>query len=399
MALDGVRFVRDGPSIPVELLHTLEEGNLTIFCGAGVSRCCGLPDFSGLVNEVCARLHRPMQTDENELFKRNSFDATLGLIENRIGKSLLRRTVADILDIKPGSDLETHKALLNLGTSAKKHLRLVTTNFDRAFELAASPDKPTFDYAPYLPLPGVDWNSVVHLHGGLGSTRDPDAKALVLTSADFGRAYITEGWASHFLTELFRRSAAVLFIGYSVSDPAIRYIVDAFAADRGDQRSHVAVAYILSGAAVPAEDERTWKSRGIEPISYNPRDNHVLLHETLRNCAAQYRTGFFDRASIVLKYGSRSPIGSLDREAISQITWALKDATGHAARRFAELTPPAPIDWLDILGAEGLLSLSGPAQKSVLAVNWLPASYLTPSLHRATEVFAGGSVLIWLRRN
>ena len=106
--------------MPVELLHTLEEGVLTIFCGSGVSRCCGLPDFSGLVTEVCTRLGRPMQPDEKELFDRGSLDATLGLIENRIGKSLLRRAVADILDIKPGSDLETHKALLNLATSAQK---------------------------------------------------------------------------------------------------------------------------------------------------------------------------------------------------------------------------------------------------------------------------------------
>jgi NAD-dependent SIR2 family protein deacetylase len=223
MANNGVRFAKDGPLIPVELLHTLEEGELTIFCGAGVSRCCGLPDFRGLVNEVCCRMNRPMQPDEKELFDRDLFDAALGLIESRIGP-WLRRTVAEILEVKAGSDLQTHEALLELATSAQKRVRLVTitTNCDRAFEMAGASGKPTFDYAPYLPLPGREWNSVVHLHGGLGNAKDTDRKSLVLTSADFGRAYITEGWASRFLTELFRRSAAVLFVGYSVSDPAIR---------------------------------------------------------------------------------------------------------------------------------------------------------------------------------
>src|ERR1035438_5604224 len=161
MASNGVRFAKDGPLIPVELLHVLEEGKLTIFCGAGVSRRCQLPDFPGLVNDICTRLGRPLQPDEKELFDRDLFDAALGLIENRIAKPLLRRTVAEILDVKADSDLETHKALLNLAYTAQKHLRLVTTNFDCAFELAASPAKPAFDYAPYLPLPGADWDSVV----------------------------------------------------------------------------------------------------------------------------------------------------------------------------------------------------------------------------------------------
>jgi hypothetical protein len=62
--MDGVKFTKDGPSIPVELLQRLEEGRLTIFAGAGVSRRCGLPDFSNLVMRACELLNRPMQADE-----------------------------------------------------------------------------------------------------------------------------------------------------------------------------------------------------------------------------------------------------------------------------------------------------------------------------------------------
>ena len=98
------------------------------------------------------------------------------------------------------------------------------------------------------------WSSVLHLHGRLGNSRDPNGESLVFTSADFGRAYITEGWASRFLAELFRRTSAVLFIGFSVSDPAVRYIVDAFAADRSNAGAHVAEAYILAGAATGQSD-------------------------------------------------------------------------------------------------------------------------------------------------
>jgi hypothetical protein len=350
----GVKFAKDGPSIPIELLQSLEDGNLVVFCGAGISRYLGLPDFKGLVSRICAELNRPLQPDEETIQQAGAYDLALGLIENRIGKTLLRRAVAQVLDIKKDSDLSTHKALLQLATTKNGQTRLVTTNFDRAFELARD-GHCSFDYAPYIPHPDKTWNSIVHLHGGLGNPRDRDGSSLVFTSADFGRAYLTEAWAGRFLAELFRRSSAILFVGYSVSDPAVRYTVDAFAADRSGQADRIAKAYLL---APGSETAQTWSSRGIEPIIYDDRDDHGLLHQTLRNCAKRYRSGFFDRDSIVLEYGSQNPLSGLEPEAISQITWALNDGSGHAARRFGELDPTPPIDWLDILEEAGLFQIA-----------------------------------------
>lgn len=88
-----------------------------------------------------------------------------------------------------------------------------------------------FAYAPYLPVPRATWQGIVHLHGGCGDANDGNHDNLTFTAADFGRAYLTEGWAARFLTELFLRTRAILFVGYSVSDPVIKYIVEAFAAE------------------------------------------------------------------------------------------------------------------------------------------------------------------------
>jgi hypothetical protein len=350
----GVQFAKDGPFIPTELLHALEKGDLVVFCGAGISRYLGLPDFKGLVARVCEVLNRPLQPDEEQIQESGAFDLALGLIENRIGKALLRFAVRRVLDVNKDADLSTHKALLQLATTKRGQNHLVTTNFDRAFEFAQSGGC-VFDYAPYLPTPDTTWSSVIHLHGGLGDPRDLNGSSLVFTSADFGRAYITEAWASRFLSELFRRASAILFVGYSVSDPAVRYIVDAFAADRSGQTDRIAKAYLLIGGS---DNTQTWSNRGIEPIVYDPREGHRLLHETLKNFAKRYRSGFFDRESIVLEYGTQSPLGGLDSEAISQITWALGDKSGHAARCFADLIPSPPIDWLDILEEADLLKMA-----------------------------------------
>ena len=49
---------------------------------------------------------------------------------------------------------------------------------------------------------------------------------MVLTDADFGRAYLTDGWASRFLVELFR-STTVMFVGYSHDDTVMKYLARA----------------------------------------------------------------------------------------------------------------------------------------------------------------------------
>ena len=387
----GVKFIKDGPSIPLGLLQAFEAGKVVIFCGAGVSRRCGLPGFKGLVTSVCKHLTRQMEPDEQQLFAEKSFDGALGLIENRIGKPPLRRAVRQALELNEDSDFSTHQALLKLAISKEGHLRLVTTNFDKAFLKADFSGKPEFDYAPYLPVPGHGWSSVVHLHGGFGNERERADESLVLTSADFGRAYITEGWASRFLSELFRRAGAILFVGYSVSDPAIRYIVDAFAADRAGREAKVAEAFIFVGAEdnEAAQRARTWKSRGIEPIVYDPRDNHWLLHETLESLAKKYTTGFFDRDSIVLEYASQSPLGGLEQEAISQVTWALRDESGHAARTFSRMEPPPSLEWLEFLEEAGLFDLVPPDVGTFSPVGPTPAVNLIGSLHPVSLALCG----------
>ena len=52
-----MRFIKDGPSIPDELLIARDEGRVVFLCGAGVSRArAGLSDFFGLASDVIRTL-------------------------------------------------------------------------------------------------------------------------------------------------------------------------------------------------------------------------------------------------------------------------------------------------------------------------------------------------------
>ena len=55
-----MRFLKDGPSIPDDLLIARDEGRVVFFCGAGVSKArAGLSDFFGLAEEVIRRFGVP----------------------------------------------------------------------------------------------------------------------------------------------------------------------------------------------------------------------------------------------------------------------------------------------------------------------------------------------------
>ena len=87
--------------------------------------------------------------------------------------------------------------------------------------------------APLLPIPkDGKWNGLVYLHGLLPKVlNEHDLNQLVVSSGDFGLAYLTERWAARFVGELFR-NYIVCFVGYSIGDPVLRYMMDALAADR-----------------------------------------------------------------------------------------------------------------------------------------------------------------------
>lgn len=353
-----MKWVVGGPELPPKLLQLVEDGRLVFFCGAGISRPCGLPDFKGLVEAVFERTHQSMVDLEREAFDNGQYDRVLGLVESRIGAEFVRKAVVGTLHLDPNADLPTHSALIDLARTRDGTYRLVTTNFDRGFEFAARGAGVTLDAGPRLPVPKPGaWNSIVHLHGRI-SDADPEGRSLVLTTADFGAAYLTERWASRFLTELFRRFS-VLFVGYSLNDPVVRYMMDALAADRaaGDV---VGEAFVLDGCTEAAAEQtaRAWNAKGVIPLLYDSRDNHAALHETLVKWAACHRRGLLGKESIVQELGGKSPTRPFDQDpVVSQVVWAMREESAHVASVFARLDPPPPVEWLRVFQEQGLLAL------------------------------------------
>jgi len=385
-----MQFVKDGPDIPIDILQAQEEGSLVFFCGAGVSFAAKLPGFKGLVELVYESAGEEKNRQEKREFAASNYDRVLGLLENRLQPGIVRSTIISSLSLTTFSNLKTHNALLILAKNKKGAYRLVTTNFDQGFILAGA-DEDEVDFAPKLPVPkDSKWNSLVHLHGLIRSS-DSEGENLIVTSADFGAAYLTEGWASRFVTELFQRFT-VLFIGYSIEDPVMRYVLDALAADRskGDQ---IHEAYVLAGykGVQKNEIEEEWHSRSVIPILYNQRSNHSALHRSLDAWANVARDGLSGKKHLITRHARTTPKSPFGEE-VSQVCWALRENDGTTARHFANLDPTPSIEWLEILETEGLLAHTYSDDQKLLAVPLVDHGNITanPSpLHPVTKALAG----------
>lgn len=353
-----MQFVTHGPDIPDALLQAHEDGRVVFFCGAGISYPAGLPGFKGLVEEIY-RLNGTALTDiEREAFERGQYDATLDLLERRLpGQRLaVRRALAQALKpkLRRKGAVDTQAALLCLARSREGALRLVTTNFDRVFHVAAKRTSQAFQAyaAPMLPVPkNSRWNGLVYLHGLLLEKVDDTAlNRLVVTSGDFGLAYLTERWAARFVSELFR-NYVVCFVGYSINDPVLRYMMDALAADR--MLGEVTPQAWALGDCEPGQEHRKtieWEAKGVTPILYNvPAGSydHSALHQTLHAWAGTYRDGVQGKESIIVKHALARPQDSTQSDNfVGRMLWAISDKSGLPAKRFADFNPAPSLDWL-----------------------------------------------------
>jgi hypothetical protein len=352
-----MQFILNGPDIPDALIQAHEEGRVVFFCGAGISYPAGLPGFSGLVKKIYQLVGDTPSKIERNSCRRGQFDTTLHLLEQRIPKQLVRQRLAEgltpNLDLKGATD--THAALLRLARSRKDELRLVTTNFDRIFHEAAKRAGQAFETfsAPMLPVPkNSRWNGLVYLHGLLPEKLDDTTtlNRLVVTSGDFGLAYLTERWAARFVSELFR-NYVVCFVGYSINDPVLRYMMDALAADR--MLGEVTPQAWALGDCEPGKEHRKaieWEAKGVTPILYSlpaGSHDHSALHQTLHAWADTYRDGVQGKEAIVVRHALTHPQNSSQQDDfVGRMLWALSDKSGLPAKCFADFNPAPPLDWL-----------------------------------------------------
>lgn len=353
-AVTRPEWTSHGVTLPHAVEDAFAANKLVFFCGAGVSSAppSELPGFRGLARHVATALGHPELVPEDETIP-VQFDIVMGKL-NEISGDIHSRVSSRLKVV--GTPNDYHRDIWRIAEAQGNTPRLVTTNFDLLFEAAADELAiPTTPYiAPTLPL-GDDFSSLVHLHGVVDP---PPATRMVLTDQDFGRAYITEGWATQFLTRMFSHYTVVL-IGYSAEDSIVQYLNRALPA--GTRR----LAFDRS-----TSDRERWDRLGITPILFpstpeNPYGNLAAFLQSWRQRVTADAAERFDAVERFVEAGVEAAEADADAAR-----WLLSDP--ELARHFR--THAAAIEWLPALDAIGVLNgaFSGEGDASPEIDEWAP---------------------------
>jgi hypothetical protein len=388
-----MQFTHDGPDIPNDLIQQQELGKVVFICGAGVSRGVGLPSFKDLVVDIYKDLNESWGDHPAEAAGMNAqaLDRTLFALQIRIGgddpkssRAHHRRVVEAVqrrLKAPEDESLQNHLNLLRLSRGLELDERLVTTNFDTLFERAWFQHigaQITSHAVGGMPAPGSsDFAGIMHLHGRIEDTDLSLSRSdLILTSAEFGEAYLRSGWASRYLYDL-ARTATIVVVGYGVDDPPLRYMFEVLTADRNRFPDLKEIYAFVDWNGTP-EDESLkaslWKARGTKPILYKCTDSsdHSCLYDAL-----QEWTGYADdptawhieRAGKIL---AKRPEEVEDHEW-QQLCWALDRQDG--GRILADINPEP--NWLGPLRAKGLFTEKYPSAWGWIEQRMLEREMLT----------------------
>lgn len=355
-----MRFMADGPSIPGELLDARDEGRVVFFCGAGVSRAkADLPNFLDLTQSVIERLEISEDGPASKLLQADlraqkesgvslgSLDRVFGLLERDFTDHDIEAAVASRLRSVDDPDLSAHKTLLRLAKSTKGHTRLVTTNFDRLFE--ASDESLPVWRPPKLPDLSIDdeFQGIVHLHGIVDDEYESsDGNGFVLSSSEFGHAYLADGWATAFIKSVLEKYI-VVFVGYTADDPPVRYLLEAL-----NKRSHSSNKMYSFHKYSEGDAQTAWASKGVEPIVFK---EYVELWETLHLWAQRAQDpGAWKQSVLIKAQVSPSVLEPFERGQVAHIV-----STVEGMRTMSRMQKPLPAEWLYVFDPSS--RLKGPS--------------------------------------
>ena len=391
-----LHFSNDGPEFPGDLVDSFLAGEAVFLCGTGVS-APQIPGFESLVDRTYESLAVQKTPSEEHAHKQERYEEVLGSLSRRLADpNAVTHTVSGLLSVPDHPSLDQHRTILRLSRDLENRLAVVTTNFDTLIERAATlvvPDISPVDISfagQALPAPGGPaFFGVIHIHGRLedraiGLEQTP----LVLTSADYGDAYMRSAWASRFLFDLARCKTIVL-VGYSANDAPVRYFLNVLEADRARFPDLKPVYALDAYEHDPEEAAVSWGTLAVTPLPYckvnadtGQRDHSPLWRdlEALADFVERPKRSRRERARVVLQE-SFSNTGAVAREELSWLFGGRRDLWSVL---LDAVTDPA---WFDFFQNEKLWSIQDGA--------WVIASWIARDFEDRSRLRCACE---WLRR-
>lgn len=259
-----------------DLVDDLARRKGVLFLGAGVSASSStrggttIPTWSAFLTSAINRIKKvQLRKAVAQIIRANDLLLAAEILKHELGNdwnSLLDNEFA-----RAGEPSPLHNALLDLDQRI-----IITTNFDKILEAALMNRATVVHYPTVLTKIDAsvfrilrdDKNYIIKVHGTID-----DRSSLVFTKSEYlERAY--DNWAYERLLTILLLTHTFLFVGFSMTDPAVSLAVELYAHRYQDSRPH----YIILPEPVPEPVRDISKRlRKLYLITYDSKNRHSRL--------------------------------------------------------------------------------------------------------------------------
>lgn len=322
MKSNPAEAIREAAQRPA-LLSYVRERRCVLFVGAGLSRSAEYPGWRELMEIIVAKI-KPAAGDSahselTALLKAGRFPELADQCREILGRSRFAALLREKLTKSVSPSEATHRPIVQT-----PYASIVTTNYDTlledAYALWSDEGVPKSPTGAQLGRHGTLLLDraffILKAHGTIH-----DAASLVFTSEDYRRITHANP-AFQAMMAAILLSHAVIFVGYSLSDPNFRLLLESQLSVFGTQAPP---RYALMEDVGTVEAQILRRTAGIEVISY-PRGEHGNVATFLSTLASAAQMKAPPRSAHATVLRKRSPLPALrlsihPREAMLDIEW------------------------------------------------------------------------------
>jgi len=208
-------IISEIPEVPQEIIDAVNDKNLLVFIGAGVSRIVGGPSWEILAQKLIGACYGDGEDKisyfECEEVKKNNPKKIISIAKRILGNSQYREKVKEFLkpDSRKTEEYPIYDYIYRLRAT------YLTTNVDDIFDSKFRTETHLKLHPFGMKADSIQPLMLCHVHGSINS---PDT--LILTVAEYLEHYSDKPWVDDLLVPLFKNNV-VLFIGYGMEETEI----------------------------------------------------------------------------------------------------------------------------------------------------------------------------------
>lgn len=251
-------------TIPPKLKEDIKKQRVVILAGAGVSRYVHYPDWRELIVEIYRRVSEYADQRYESLIEpirsgALSISNALDTIKqfDPIAREVLKEKFSIV---PPSAELYIHKKITNVSR------RIITTNYDKLFEIATGIDDicPNYNYELAKLTDYEEY--IFKVHGTVDNVAD-----CILFNEDYKRLYGSLNAASTELKSIVLNNT-ILCIGFSMNDP---YVGNIFSTISEIYNKYKRNHYIIT------TDDQDYSDYNIQPVKLGSYDELENLLDAL----------------------------------------------------------------------------------------------------------------------